>query len=181
MVFDPEECLDPDGMIRTGARRDHVLAEFEPVLVAVAEAFHELSDECAELHLYGSVANGTALVGGSDVDLVAIGAPEGWAHEVGAVLSEQFVDLCRGVEIGSAEHADFRGDGDEAYGNRVFLHHYCVPVAGSDALRSREPFPGDARAARGFNGDIGRRLEVWRSKADSRRVARKKPCWQLPA
>jgi len=80
---------------------------------------------------------------------------------------------CRGVEIGRGRPADFRGDGDAAYGNRVFLRHYCVPLAGPDALRSAEPFPGDARAARGFNGDIGRCLDAWRGGADPRRVARR--------
>lgn len=173
MVLDPEERLNPDGTIRTGARRDRVPAEFEPVLVAAVEAFRGLSDELAELHLFGSVATGMARLGVSDVDLVAIGVPEQWARDIGAALAARFVDLCRGVEIGPGRPADFRGDGDAAYGNRVFLRHYCVPLAGPDALRSQEPFPGDARAARGFNGDIGRCLDAWRSDADPRRVARK--------
>ena len=59
-------------------------------------------------------------------------------------------------------------------GNRVFLRHYCVSLAGPDAVRAREPFAGDVRAARGFNGDIGICLARWRAgDAAPRRVARK--------
>ena len=161
MVLDPEEGLNPDGTIRTGVRRDRMPAQFEPVVVAAVEACGELSDGRAELHLYGSVATGRARLGVSDVDLVAIGVPEGWARGMSAALSTRFMDVCRGVEIGPGQPADFRGDGDAAYGNRVFLRHYCVPLSGPDALRNAEPFPGDSRAARGFNGDIGRCLDAW--------------------
>jgi len=98
-----------------------------PVLIAAAEALGELSDERAELHLYGSVATGMARLGVSDVDLLAIWVPEGWARDIGAALSGRFGDLCRGLELGQAQPADFRGECDAAYGNRVFLHHYCVP------------------------------------------------------
>ena len=173
MVLDPEEGLNPDGTIRTGVHRERVPAEFEPVVVAAVEALRDFFDEHAELHLYGSVATGKARLGISDVDLVAIGVPEGWARGMSAALSTRFMDVCRGVEIGPGQPADFRGDGDAAYGNRVFLRHYCVPLAGPDGLRSAEPFPGDARAARGFNGNIGRCLDIWRAGADPRRVARK--------
>lgn len=173
-MLDPREGLAPDGTIRTGARRDRVPAPFEPVLAAAVEAVRGLSDGRAELHLYGSVGTGTARLGVSDVDLLVIGVPEGWSHEVGTALSSRFGDVCRGVEIGRARPADFRGEGDAVHGNRVFLHHYCVPLAGPDALRGARPFAGDARAARGFNGDIGTCLEGWRSVgADPRRVARK--------
>ncbi len=172
-MLDPEEGLNADGTIRTGVARDRVPAEFEPVLVAAVEALRELPDEHAELHLYGSVATGMARLGVSDVDMVAIGVPEGWARATSAALSARFVDLCRGVEIGQARPGDLRRDGDAAYGNRVFLRHYCVSFAGPDGLRSADGFRGDARAARGFNGDIGRCLDGWRSGADPRRVARK--------
>lgn len=173
MVLDPEEGLNPDGTIRTGVRRDRVPAEFEPVVVAAVEALGELSDERAELHLYGSVATGMARLGISDVDLVAIGIPEECTRDIGAALSTRFATVCRAVEIGPGRPANFYGDDDAAYGNRVFLRHYCVPLAGPDVLRRVEPFHGDARAARGFNGDIGRCLDAWRAGADPRRVARK--------
>jgi hypothetical protein len=56
-----------------------------------------------------------------------------------------------------------------------------VHLAGPDPAADLPAFPADARAARGFNGDIGRHLERWRSAANAggsppelaRRVARK--------
>jgi hypothetical protein len=172
---DPDEGLTADGLICTGVRRDRVPADFEPELASVIDSFDELGDASAELYLYGSVATGMAHVGRSDVDLMAIGVPAAWARGTSARLSARFADLCRGVAIGEAQRADFRGDGDEAYGWRVFLRHYCVPVAGADAVRQAAPFAGDRRAARGLNGDIALHLARWREAqgVDARRVARK--------
>ena len=45
--------------------------------------------------------------------------------------------------------------------NQVFLRHYCVHLAGPDPSTAFPPFPADARAARGFNGDLDRHLERW--------------------
>jgi len=173
VVRDPAEGLTPDGMIRTGASRARVTAAFEPVLVAAIEEFDQLQAGSAELHLYGSVATGMARVGESDVDLLLVGGSECWARDLSARLTARFADVCRSVEIGPAPRSAYFGDGDEAYGNRVFLRHYCVPLAGPDALRQPAPFPGDVRAARGFNGDIGIHLAQWRAGALARQVARK--------
>jgi hypothetical protein len=173
-MLDPLEGLNADGTIRTGASRDRVPSDFEPVIAAALHAFTAIADESAELHLYGSVATGTARRGRSDVDLLAIDAPEKWCRETERDLSARFAALCRGVAIGRGTAGDYLGDTDQEYGNRVFLRHYCLPLAGPDAVRSRSPFPGDARAARGFNGDIGIRLAVWRAGTIAARpVARK--------
>ena len=160
---DPREGLNADGTIRTGAGRRRVPAAFEPIIAAVLEEFDRVAAVASELHLYGSVAMGTARAGRSDVDLVAIDVPADWCADAGRRLSARFSDLCRGVEIGDAHRSDYTGDGDETFGNRVFLRHYCVHLAGRDAVRSHSPFQGDARAARGFNGDIGARLAHWRT------------------
>ena len=55
--------------------------------------------------------------------------------------------------------ADLAGDTDEAYGNRVFRRHYCVHLSGPPPPSRHPAFPADARAARGFNGDIGHPLD----------------------
>ena len=88
--------------------------------------------------------------------------------------------LCRSVEIAPASESDFEGDSDAAYGARVFLRHYCVHFAGPDVRLVTSSFPGDRRAARGFNGDIGQHLETWNDAFDGtepanlgQRVARK--------
>lgn len=183
---DPWEGLTADGMIRTGVRRDRVPRVFEPVVPAAVQAVSRVQTEDAvELQLYGSVATGEATPGSSDVDLLTIGITQQQATAIGEQLSQRFVDVCRGVEIGAGQAEDFRGDcdtrgRDERYGNRVFLRHYCVSLYGPNSLQSANAFPGDARAARGFNGDIGGCLLRWRRDLDvtppqllGRKVARK--------
>lgn len=155
-----------DGTILTGARRCLVPAAFEPVL---ADAVACLGGSGASLYVYGSVANGTVCPASSDIDLLSIGLPD--AVIVGQGLSARYADLCRGVEIVAAEAADFVSDADEAYGNRVFLRHYCVHLAGPDPSAALPAFPADARAARGFNGDIAQHYRRWRQGLESGTVA----------
>jgi len=161
-VADPDEGIAADGTIRTGARRDRVPALFEPVLTA-AIAFPRESG--ASLYVYGSVANGTARPGSSDVDLLSIGPPD--AAILGQRLSPRYADRCRAVEVVAATVSDFAGDSDAAYGYRVFLRHYCVHLAGPDPSASLPVFPADARAARGFNGDLGQHLCRWRAELET--------------
>jgi uncharacterized protein len=155
---DPDEGVGPGGTIVTGVSRGRVAAAFEPVLAAVSEA---VGDRVA-LHLYGSVATGRARIGASDVDLLAVGLPAAVAAEVSSTLSARFAARARGIEIGAGRPEDVVGDGDEPYGNRVFLRHYCVHVSGPSGP-DLPAFPADVRAARGFNGDIGRHAQRWRT------------------
>jgi predicted nucleotidyltransferase len=161
-VADPDEGVAPDGTIRTGARRDRVPALFEPVLTD-AIAFSRESG--ASLYVYGSVTNGSARPGSSDVDLLSIGLPD--AAILAQRLSARYADRCRAVEVAAAVAADFAGDSDAAYGYRVFLRHYCVHLAGPDPSASLPAFPADARAARGFNGDLGQLLCRWRTELET--------------
>jgi uncharacterized protein len=165
-MADPEEGVAADGTIRTGARRDRVPAAFEPVLTdAVAFA----GGSGASLYVYGSVATGTVRPGSSDVDLLSIDLPD--AAVLGRRLSARYADRCRGVEVAAATGADLAGDTDAAYGLRVFLRHYCVHLAGPDPSAALPAFPADARAARGFNGDLGQYLRRWRQGLESGTVA----------
>ena len=165
-MADPDEGVAADGTIRTGARRDRVPAAFEPVL---ADAVAFAGESGASLYVYGSVVTGTVRPGSSDVDLLSIGLPE--AAVLGQRLSARYADRCRGVEVAAATAADFAGDTDAAYGGRVFLRHYCVHLAGPDPSAALPAFPADARAARGFNGDLGRHLRRWRQGLQSGTVA----------
>jgi hypothetical protein len=164
-VRDPLEGLSESGTIRTGADIMRVPEAFRPVHQAAVALIHE-REPSASLSAYGSVVTGQASVGVSDVDLLTIGLAPSDANQIGAELSTQFADICRGVEIGAAEGGDFVGDGDESYGNRVFLRHYCVLLAGPDVHRPQHDFAGDRRAARGFNGDIAQHARRWRNALD---------------
>ncbi|MGI9643772.1 MAG: hypothetical protein ACR2O6_00515 [Ilumatobacteraceae bacterium] len=177
---DPREGITAAGTITTGASRERVPAPFEPVVASAVESVTAASGR-AGLYLYGSVATGQAVVGSSDVDLVAIGLDADRTGAIASELSERFAAVCRGVDIGAGSPADHLGDDDEAYGNRVFLRHYCVHLAGPDHRGDLLDFPADRRAARGFNGDIARHAAVWRTDLDGggdpavvgRRLARK--------
>lgn len=176
-MHDPLEGVTALGIIRTGASREQVPAVFEPVLDAAIGAF----DPATSLYLYGSVATGMAESPGSDVDLLSVGLPPEEAGHMASLLSAQFSGLCRGVEIAAAKPGDFIGDADAAYGGRVFLRHYCVHLSGPDLHSELPAFPADARAARGFNGDIAEHAARWRRKLAAggdpaqlgRRIARK--------
>lgn len=166
-------------MITTGAHRSRIPDAFRPVLEAVVSRL-DSAPGTPSLYVYGSVATGMARVGRSDVDLVTIGLDPTPARRWSQELTANFSGLCRGVEIGPAEPSHYRGPGDEAHGNRVFLRHYCVHLAGPEVGGTLPDFAADLAAARGFNGDIGLRAAQWRQQmpgADpaslARRIARK--------
>jgi hypothetical protein len=157
-MADPEEGVASDGTIRAGAHRGRVPAAFEPVL---ADAVAFLGESGASLYVYGSVATGTVRPGSSDVDLLSIGLPE--AAILGQRLSARYADRCRGVEVAAATAADFVGDTDAAYGNRVFLRHYSVHLAGPDPsprgrhfLRTPGPLAVSTATSASISGDGGR-------------------------
>ena len=157
---DPREGIGPDGTIVTGAERRRVPAAFEPVLTACVAA---INDPRVSVYLYGSVATGVARVGASDVDLLTVGLPDTAANAMQQLLSGRFRHLTRAVAIGAARPQDFIGVGDQAYGNRAFLKHYCVLLAGPNRHAAMPRATADARAARGFNGDIDLHYQAWRA------------------
>ena len=177
-MHDPYEGITPEGTIVTGVNRSRVTASFEPVISAAISA---IDNRDISLYLYGSVATGMAVAPTSDVDLMSIGLPPAEAAAASTDLSAQFSAVCRNVTMGAAQLGDFGGDDDESYGNRVFLRHYCAHLAGPDLHSSLPAFAADARAARGFNGDIGKRAHRWLADLQrdvdprplSRRLARK--------
>jgi hypothetical protein len=175
---DPGEGVTPDGHITTGVGRERITASFLPIVnVAVALFEAHAADPDAELLLYGSVATGQAVPGASDVDLIAAGVDREIAARLSRDLSKRFEGACRSVELACMTLRSHLGKGDEAYGNRVFLRHYCLPLAGPDRLRGTAAFRADARAARGFNGDIATAPNGWRAAPQTAalgpRVARK--------
>ena len=158
--MDPLEGVTADGMIATGAHRSRFARAFSPVLNKAVEHMRILGEEYS-LYVYGSVANGTARVRYSDVDLITVGLDAPIAKSLGETLSAEFSDLCRHVEVGPS--SSYVGSNDESYGNRVFLRHYCVHLAGPDIGADLPDFAADKAAARGFNGDIGFHLGKWRA------------------
>jgi predicted nucleotidyltransferase len=116
-MHDPGEGVTPDGLIRTGAARGAIAAEWAPVLESAVVAVAGR----ASLYLYGSVATGCAVVPRSDVDLLSVGLPAREAERISTDLSAEFKDKCREVSIAPASWTDLEADSDEGYGLRVFL------------------------------------------------------------
>lgn len=178
-LHDPLEGIGGDGTIVTGARHARIAVDFRPVLERAIERLKRAGG-APSLYVYGSVATGMARVGRSDVDLVTIGLDAGTAQKLATELSAEYQGLCRSVEIGPAQWSDYGGLGDEAYGNRVFLRHYCVHLAGPDVAITLPTCAADHAAARGFNGDIHLLANRWRAELAGsdpallgRRIARK--------
>jgi uncharacterized protein len=161
-MHDPREGVTPQGMIRTGAARCAIAPVYAQVLRAAARAVAGR----ATLSVYGSVATGAAVVPTSDVDLLSVGLPVHEAERISADLSARFRDRCREVSLAPASWEDLEADSDEGYGLRVFLRHYCVHLVGADPAAGLPEYRADARAARGFNGDIARHVERWRSELE---------------
>jgi len=163
---DPGEGRAEDGMIRTGARRDRIAARYQPVLAAAVEAIGATGLPVS-VGVYGSVATGQARAPGSDVDLLAVGLPAPAARAIGDDLSGRFAGLCREVAIAALDRERLDDTTDAAYGDRVFLRHYGVHLAGDDPAAGWPAFPADARAARGFNGDIAICARRWGQALDT--------------
>lgn len=163
---DPREGVTSDGLIVTGVDRAAVPPAFEPVLSAVRESLSGRPDVAS--YLYGSVATGQARIGSSDVDVLTVGLPTEEATAIGRELSTRFDGLCREVALAPAQPGELIGADDPAYGLRVFVRHYCVHLDGPDHGRHLTRFPANARAARGFNGDIDSHLQRWRTESPHR-------------
>lgn len=159
---DPEEGVTRKGTIRTGASRRAIARDYENVLRASIDAVTGQGS----LYVYGSVATGTAVVPTSDVDLLSLGLAADEATRLSTELSTRFRRICREVSVAPATWEGLRDDGDEGYGLRVFLRHYCVHLEGPDPASGLPEYPADERAARGFNGDIARHSARWRSALD---------------
>jgi hypothetical protein len=181
---DPDEGLTAEGMIKTGVKRNNVPVLFEPIVHEVTESVKTLQGRLSlspvSLYLYGSVAVGTAVSPWSDVDFLTVGIPADLAKDIASDISSQFSSICRGVEIAPAHYTDFQTESDESYGGRVFLRHYCVHLYGQNLVSAEQSFPGDVKAARGFNGDIKIFYDRWcsqKSQTDpsqlGKRIARK--------
>lgn len=167
---DSAEGVAVDGSIVTGVARGAVSAEYEPVLAAIRDQLEGYPAVAS--YLYGSVATGRAQRSLSDVDFLTVGLSADKAAQFGSELTVEFRSLCRGVEIAAAQAGDLEGTSDEAYGMRVFVKHYCVHLGGPDLSVGLPAYPADARAARGFNGDIALHLARWREAANRQDPAR---------
>jgi hypothetical protein len=145
---DPDEGVDADGYLVTGASLDRVPPGYQPVIadcVAALTAYPELDG----LYLYGSVATGQARPPDSDLDLLALWTSTVDVSAVVTELSTRHGAVVREVGLAEATVDSLAGEADGC-----FLKHYCVPLAGRDR-RPELPRCRPSRAvAAGFAGDL---------------------------
>ncbi len=134
-MTDPAEGVDVDGYITTGVDRVHRREPFAGVVDAVVAACRSRCRDGPVLYLYGSVATGTAVVGTSDLDLLAVVTS---AHDRDALedlareLSAEHRVVVREVCLAVTSSDEVFADSDDGLAWRCFLKHYCVCVDGTD-------------------------------------------------
>jgi uncharacterized protein len=158
---DPDEGVDADGYLVTGAALDRIPPPYEPVIadcVAALGAYPELDG----LYLYGSVSTGQARPPHSDLDLLALWTSTVDVSGVVAELSTRHSAVVREIGLAQATVDSLTGEAD-----RCFLKHYCVPLAGRDR-RPDLPRCRPSRAlADGFNDDLAAVVRTLRSSVDN--------------
>jgi predicted nucleotidyltransferase len=167
---DPDEGVDADGYLVTGAAVARIPPVYRPVLDdCVATVTAAFGDRLDGLYLYGSVATGQAAPPDSDVDLLALWkstVDSAAVAAVAAALSTRHSALVREVGLAEATLESIRLDAD-----RAFVKHYCVPLSGRD-IRPELPRYRTSRAlADGFNDDLPAVVERLRSTVDNATTA----------
>lgn len=157
VVDDPDEGLDADGLVVTGARRDRIPAPFEPLVGACVDALEGDALGVVSVHVYGSVATGRAIPGRSDLDLLLVLAEGASGRRVSDLL-EPLTDpaLVREIGVSTVPRAVVLADDDRGRIERCFLTSYAVRLAGEEVLHTR--CRGDRDLATGFAGDLLDRL-----------------------
>lgn len=162
MTRDPAESIGDGGVVVTGVGAAPIGAPYDRVVeVAVDRMTAELGDALHGLYVYGSVATGQATPPTSDVDLHtilrtdAVEACQSLARD----LTTRFASVVREVGISTVPLEAVLADTIAGYGERCWVRHYCLHVAGHD-LRAELP---DCRAsvdlACAFNGDVAAKMD----------------------
>ncbi|AXV08832.1 hypothetical protein DVS28_a4165 [Euzebya pacifica] len=156
-MHDPEEGLDADGLVVTGARADRIPAAYRPLVEAcVDRLMGDPSLRVSSLYLYGSVATGRAVPGRSDLDLIVVheGAPTPSLTDVVRPLADD--RLVREIGVSTMSREVVVADDERGRIERCFLTAYAVHLAGEAVPPTR--CRGDRALVRGFAGDLLERL-----------------------
>ncbi|MEU2335006.1 nucleotidyltransferase domain-containing protein [Streptomyces sp. NPDC006654] len=165
----PARGLDSLGFIDREGSHARVPHVFRPVVAAARDRL--LTDFGAHLHsayLYGSIPRGTARVGRSDLDLVAVlhaeptGADRDAARALGEALDEDFPEI---DGVGTLLFSRARVLSElERYDIGWFVACQCTPLLGEDLAEFLPRYRPDSLLARETNGDLARFLPRWRER-----------------
>ncbi|MEW2299185.1 nucleotidyltransferase domain-containing protein [Streptomyces sp. NPDC006655] len=165
----PARGLDSLGFIAREGSHARVPHVFRPVVAAARDRL--LNVFGAHLHsayLYGSVPRGTARVGRSDLDLVAVlhaeptDADRAAARALGEALDVEFPEI---DGAGTLLYSRARVLSElERYDIGWFVACQCTPLLGEDLAEFLPRYLPDSLLARETNGDLARFLPRWRER-----------------
>ncbi|MFG2937976.1 nucleotidyltransferase [Streptomyces sp. NPDC048282] len=165
----PSRGLDSLGFIEREGSHARVPDVFRPVVAAardrLLDAFGARLDSA---YLYGSIPRGTARVGRSDLDLVAVlraeptGADREAARALGEAVDKEFPQI---DGVGTLLYSRARVLSElERYDIGWFVACQCTPLLGEDLAEFLPRYRPDSLLARETNGDLARFLPRWRDR-----------------
>lgn len=165
----PSRGLDALGFIEREGSHARVPHVFRPVVAAARDRLLDVfGARLDSAYLYGSIPRGTARVGRSDLDLVAVlraepaGADRDAARALGEALDKEFpeIDGAGTLLYSRARVLDER----ERYDTGWFVACQCTPLLGEDLAEFLPRYRPDSLLARETNGDLARHLPRWRQR-----------------
>ena len=165
--------LDEKGAIAREGSLDRVQDEFWPVVDAARDRILETfgSGRLRALYLYGSIPRGTARIGRSDLDMLAVPHHEPTQADRLAIeavergLDEELAQIDgAGILVISA---DVILSELERYDLAFFAACLCTPLWGDDLARELPRYRPTSLLARETNGDLALVIPKWRARADA--------------
>lgn len=171
-TFNDTFGVDENGIILTEVSYEKITSQFKPIVESVLDAIvQEFSPLLDGVYLYGSIATGKAVKGTSDLDSVLVfkNKPSEELLEristLEAKLSKKYETALRNIGLEVTDVTELCSE-KEKYGGMCFMKHLCICLYGNDIAKDVPGFKPSKEVAQGFNGDIGQKLEIFRSKID---------------
>lgn len=165
---DPREGLDENGFITTGADASNLTSPFRAIVEDAVVVCSGALPDLHSLYVYGSTTCGTARIGQSDLDLLAVlhAAPDHEAiRTVGEQLSLRHGPMVREVTVAVASLEQVLSDTTDGLAWRCFMRHYGICVAGDDITRSLSRCRPSAALVAGLTADTAQVLDASRGAA----------------
>ncbi|WP_340377263.1 nucleotidyltransferase domain-containing protein [Streptomyces sp. SS7] len=165
----PPRGLDAQGYLLREGSLARVTNPFRPVVAAARDGLLELFG--ARLHsayLYGSIPRGTARVGRSDLDLLAVlheepaEADRAGARTLLEALDRRFAQIDGGGVLLSSRTRVLSDL--ERYDLGFFVACLCTPLLGEDLAEYLPRYRPDSLLARETNGELALLLPRWRAR-----------------
>ena len=162
--------VDKHGFIITEVSIKKIPYIYKPIVADVLDAvIKKYAKDLESIYLYGSVATGKAIKGGSDLDILLVlkgNLDKKLTKSVAGLeksLSKKYINILRGVGLGITNVREVKSL-KERDGLLCYVKHLCVCIYGNDLTKNVPSFKPTKALAKGFNGDIAQKLRLNRSK-----------------